>query len=66
MFFKYPYNSNIPINSYFQWYNLDRLKKYIDIIIKNDIKICNLFSEPLETIKIMKLFDKIYGKKYLS
>jgi sugar phosphate isomerase/epimerase len=55
---------NIPINSSFQWYNLDRLKKDIDIIVKNDIKICNVFSESLETAKIVSLFDKIHGTKY--
>jgi sugar phosphate isomerase/epimerase len=44
-------------NTKFQWYNLDWLKNDIDIIIKNNIQICNLFTEPLETIEIIKLFD---------
>ncbi len=56
--------NNISINSFFQWYNLDRLKKDIDIIIKNNIKICNLVTEPIETIKIINLFDKIYNTNY--
>jgi sugar phosphate isomerase/epimerase len=49
--------NNIEINTIFQWYDLKWLKNDIDIIIKNDIKICNLFTEPLETIEIIKLFD---------
>jgi sugar phosphate isomerase/epimerase len=56
--------NNIPINSYFQWYNLDRLKKDIDIIIKNNIKICNLVTEPISTLQIINLFDKIYNTNY--
>ena len=56
--------SDIPFNSSFQWYNLDRLKNDLDIIIKNDIKICNLFTEPIETIDIIKVFNKIYKKNY--
>lgn len=53
---------NIPINSSFQWYDLNWLKDDIDIIIKNDIKICNLFTEPLETINIIKYFDYPFEK----
>lgn len=48
---------NIPINSSFQWYNLDWLKDDINMIIKKDIKITNLFTEPLETSEIIKLFN---------
>ena len=29
----------------------------IDIILNNNIRICNLFTEPLKTIEIIKLFD---------
>jgi hypothetical protein len=47
---------NIPINSMFQWYDLNWLKTDIDLIIKNDLKICNLFTEPLETKEILNLF----------
>jgi sugar phosphate isomerase/epimerase len=45
-----------PLTS-FQWYDLNWLKKDIDIIVKNDIKICNLFTEPVNTIDILKLFQ---------
>jgi sugar phosphate isomerase/epimerase len=48
---------NIPKNSEFQWYDLNWLKIDINIIIKNNIKICNLFTEPLETIEIINLFE---------
>ena len=34
---------DIPVNSAFQWYWLDWLKRDIDLIIKNNIKVCNLF-----------------------
>ena len=50
---------NIPLNSSFQWYNIDRLKNDIDIVINNNIKICNLFTEPIETKEIVNLFYKI-------
>jgi sugar phosphate isomerase/epimerase len=55
-------NSNeidkIYINSSFQWYNLEWLKEDIDICINNNIKECNLFTEPLPTSKIIELFPK--------
>jgi sugar phosphate isomerase/epimerase len=55
---------HIPVNSSFQWYNVDRLKKDIDIVINNKIRICNLFTEPIETKEIVDLFNKIYKKDY--
>jgi hypothetical protein len=55
---------NIPLNSSFQWYNLDWLKKDIEIIINNKIQICNLFTEPIETKEIIRLFKKIYNIDY--
>ena len=48
----------ININSSFQWYCLDWLKKDIDIILKNKIKLCNLFTEPLETKELIKIICK--------
>ena len=48
---------NIEKNTKFQWYNLNWLKNDIDIILQNNIQICNLFTEPLETLEIIKLFD---------
>ena len=48
---------NIPINSSFQWYDLNWLKQDIDIIIKHNIKLCNLFTEPIDTIRILNLFN---------
>lgn len=48
---------NIPMNSMFQWYDLNWLKTDIDHIVKNDLKLCNLFTEPLETKDILNLFD---------
>ena len=48
---------NIPVNSSFQWYDLDWLKEDIENIIKNDIKLCNLFTEPLDTKIILNMFD---------
>jgi len=56
--------NDIPINSSFQWYCLDWLKSDIDIILENNIKICNLFTEPLETINILEIVKKIYGFDY--
>ena len=48
---------NIEKNTMFQWYDLNWLKHDIDIVISNQIPICNLFTEPLETISILQLFD---------
>jgi len=44
-------------NTTFQWYDLNWLKNDIDIIIKNNITLCNLFTEPLSSMEIVKLFD---------
>jgi len=48
---------NIPRNSMFQWYDLNWLSQDIDLIIKNGLRTCNLFTEPLPTHEILDLFD---------
>ena len=48
---------NIPVQSSFQWYDLNWLKKDIDLVIENKIKVCNLFPEPLNTYEIVSLFE---------
>jgi sugar phosphate isomerase/epimerase len=48
---------NIEKYTKFQWYDLDWLKNDIDIVIKNNIRVCNLFTEPLDTIDILELFN---------
>ena len=48
---------NIEKNTKFQWYDLNWLKNDIDIAINNNIRICNLFTEPLETLEILNLFE---------
>jgi sugar phosphate isomerase/epimerase len=59
--------SNIPINSAFQWYNLEWLKDDIEICKKNNIQECNLFTEPLETTDILSLFNHYdYSKNNTS
>ena len=50
--------NNIPVYSAFQWYNLEWLNDDISICKKNNIQECNLFTEPLETIRIMELFKQ--------
>jgi len=50
--------NNIYINSHFQWYNLDWLNEDIELCLKNKITECNLFTEPLETNKIIELFPE--------
>ena len=56
--------SQIPYNSEFQWYYLEWLKDDIDAVIKNEIKICNLFTEPIHTKEIIKVFKKIYERDH--
>jgi sugar phosphate isomerase/epimerase len=51
---------NISTNTYFQWYNLDNIFYDIKRCIDNDIKIINLFSEPVETKQILNLFKYEY------
>lgn len=48
---------NIPFQSSFQWYDLNWLKKDINLIIENNLKICNLFPEPINTTDIISLFE---------
>ena len=48
---------NISKNTLFQWYDLNWLKNDIDLIIQNNISICNLFTEPLSTLEIIQLFN---------
>lgn len=56
--------NNIKVNSSFQWYYLNWLKKDIDLILKNNIKECNLFTEPIDTIEVIKIFRNIYNIDY--
>jgi hypothetical protein len=56
--------NNISLNSIFQWYYLDWLKNDIDIILKNNIRVCNFFTEPVNTYKIIKVFKNIYEIDY--
>lgn len=51
----------IPINSSFQWYDIDWLYDDICICVENNISLCNLFTEPLDTCDIIELFN--YDKK---
>ena len=41
----------------FQWYDLNWLGQDVNTVIKNNIRICNLFTEPLPTHEILDLFD---------
>jgi hypothetical protein len=52
---------NIPRNSMFQWYDLNWIGEDLNRIIKNEIRTCNLFTEPLPTDEILDLFDHDSG-----
>ena len=56
----------ISINTLFQWYNLEWIKEDIDICIKNKLSECNLFTEPLETIKILEFCKPLFGYDYTN
>ena len=56
--------NDIPLHSAFQWYYLDWLKKDIDIILKHNIKVCNLFTEPIHTKDIIKVFNDVFHIDY--
>jgi hypothetical protein len=53
-------NSNnldqININSYYQWYNIERIKDDLDKISKLDTSIVNMFPEPVYTKDIIESF----------
>jgi nucleoside-diphosphate-sugar epimerase len=48
---------NINTKNIFQWYNIERLSDDIKIAIKNNLKIVNLFTEPIETTEICNFFN---------
>jgi nucleoside-diphosphate-sugar epimerase len=50
-------------NDYFQWYDLDLLKKNIESLKINKNKIYEFYSAPIENKKIINLFKKIDSKK---
>jgi len=53
--------NSISKNTSFQWYNLEWLKDDINICINNNIKECNLFTEPVNTKEILNLFNYDYN-----
>lgn len=50
--------SQINLNSSFQWYDISRIEKDLEVIIKNNIKKINISPEPLKTENIVDLFFK--------
>ena len=50
------------INPYniFQWYYLEDLMTDIDMVVKNNIKLINLFSEPIQVIEFINAAKVIY------
>lgn len=59
--------NEINLNSKYQWYNLDNLYYDIEKHIHSNHEIFNLFTEPLDTVEIIKLFphylDKVSSNK---
>jgi len=49
-------------NSYFQWYNLDNLHQLIEDTFDSDRKVLNVFTEPIKTEDIVKLFPQHLDK----
>ena len=45
---------NISLNTSYQWFNLDKLNNFINLAIEKNIKEINLFSEPVNTLEIVK------------
>ena len=50
-------------NDYFQWYDLDLLKKNIESLKINKNKVYEFYSAPIENKKIINLFNKLDSKK---
>jgi dTDP-4-dehydrorhamnose reductase len=60
-------NDNNPIlnkESQFQWYYLGDLKKDIDFCINNNIKLINLFNEPIYMYEILNILEKYKKLNY--
>ena len=49
---------DVKLKSQFQWYFMKDLVTDINKIIKQDIRIINLFTEPISTLEIVNLFKK--------
>ena len=49
---------DVKLKSQFQWYFMKDLLTDINKIIKQDIKIINLFTEPISTLEIVNLLKK--------
>jgi hypothetical protein len=49
--------SKINISNIYQWYPINRLQSDLQVIIKSDIKLINISPEPMETIRLISLFD---------
>lgn len=49
---------SININSKFQWYNIEYLGKDIQYSIEQNIKVLNLFSEPIKNTELLELFSE--------
>jgi len=54
-------------NSYFQWYNLDNLHKFILDTVETNRTVFNVFTEPLRSLEIVNLFPQHKDKiKYME
>ena len=47
---------NISALTSFQWYDLNWLANDIRVVLKHNLRICNLFTEPLDTMRILSFF----------
>lgn len=59
-------NPTLCRNSNFQWYYLGDLKKDIDYCINNEIKVINLFNEPISMNEIVNIFNKYKNTKFVE
>lgn len=50
--------TSINRNSYFQWYNLNNLHKFISETCETERTVFNVFTEPLKTLEIIELFPQ--------
>jgi nucleoside-diphosphate-sugar epimerase len=57
-------NPTFNLNSEFQWYDLANLVKDIKYVVKSDIKIINLFPEPITNHELMDVFKNHDITKY--
>ena len=50
--------------NWFQWYSLDWLQNDLDIVMRHNLPICNLFTEPISSNTVVEIYEETYRKRH--